>query len=40
VVTYSRGHYVVKETIGEDFHGLAIVDGWIVYSYLTTIQRC
>ncbi|QRF75979.1 Transposase [Thermoplasmatales archaeon] len=40
VITDSRGRDVVKETMGEDFHGPAIVDGWKVYSYLTTIQRC
>ena len=40
VIVDSRGRDVVKETMGEDFHGPAIVDGWRVYSYLTTIQRC
>ena len=40
VIVDSRGRDVVKETMGEDFHGPAIVDGWRVYSYLTIIQRC
>ncbi|MFG1545046.1 MAG: IS66 family transposase [Thermoplasmataceae archaeon] len=40
VITNSRGRDVVKETMGEDFHGPAIVDGWKAYSYLTVIQRC
>ena len=40
VITDSRGRDVVKETMGKDFHGPAIVDGWKVYSYLTIIQRC
>ncbi|MHB1623567.1 MAG: IS66 family transposase [Cuniculiplasma sp.] len=40
VIIDSRGRNVVKETMGEDFHGPAIVDGWRVYSYLTIIQRC
>ncbi|MHB8360121.1 MAG: IS66 family transposase [Thermoplasmataceae archaeon] len=40
VIVDSRGRDVVKETLGEDFHGPAIVDGWRVYSYLTIIQRC
>ena len=40
VITGSRGRNVVRETLGEDFHGPAIVDGWRVYSYLTIIQRC
>ena len=40
VITDSRGRDVVKETMGEDFHGPVIVDGWKAYSYLTVIQRC
>ncbi len=40
IVVDSRGRDVVKLVMGEDFHGPAIVDGWKVYSYLTTIQRC
>ena len=40
VIIDSRGRDVVKETMGEYFHGPAIVDGWKVYSYLTIIQRC
>ena len=40
VITDSRGKDVVKETMGEEFHGPVIVDGWRAYSYLTTIQRC
>lgn len=40
VIVDSRGRDVVRETMGEEFHGPAIVDGWKVYSYLTTIQRC
>ena len=40
VITDSRGKDVVKETMGEDFHGPVFVDGWRAYSYLTIIQRC
>ena len=40
VITDSRGKDVVKETMGGDFHGPVIVDGWGAYSYLTIIQRC
>ena len=40
VIIDSRGRDVVKETMGEDFHGPVIVDGWKAYSYLTIIQRC
>ena len=40
VITDSRGRDVVKETMGDDFHGPVIVDGWSAYSYLTIIQRC
>jgi len=40
VIVDSRGRDVVKETMGEDFHGPVIVDGWKAYSYLTIIQRC
>ncbi|MHB8361943.1 MAG: IS66 family transposase [Thermoplasmataceae archaeon] len=40
IIVDSRGRDVVKEAMGEDFHGPAIVDGWRVYSYLTIIQRC
>ena len=40
VIPDSKGRDVVKEAMGEDFHGPAIVDGWKMYSYLTTIQRC
>ena len=40
VITDSRGRDVVKETMGENFHGPVIVDGWRAYSYLTIIQRC
>lgn len=40
VITDSRGRDVVKETLGEYFHGPVIVDGWKAYSYLTIIQRC
>jgi transposase len=40
VIVDSRGRDVVRDTLGEDFHGPAIVDGWRVYSYLTIIQRC
>jgi len=40
VIVDSRGRDVVKETMGEDFHGPVIVDGWKGYSYLTIIQRC
>ena len=40
VMADSRSKDVVKETMGEDFHGPAIVDGWRAYSYLTIIQRC
>ena len=40
VITDSRGRDVVKEIMGEDFHGPVIVDGWSAYSYLTIIQRC
>ena len=40
IIVDSRGRDVVKEAMGEDFHGPAIVDGWKVYSYLTIIQRC
>ena len=31
---------VVSETMGDNFHGFVIVDGWRVYSYPTIIQRC
>ncbi len=40
VIVDSRGRDVVRDTLGGDFHGPAIVDGWKVYSYLTIIQRC
>jgi transposase len=40
VITDSRGRDVVKETMGDNFHGPVIVDGWKAYSYLTIIQRC
>ncbi len=40
IIVDSRGRDVVKEAMGEDFHGPAIVDGWRVYTYLTIIQRC
>ena len=40
VITDSRGRDVVKETMGAEFHGPVIVDGWKAYSYLTIIQRC
>ena len=40
VITDSRGRDVVKETMGDNFHGPVIVDGWKGYSYLTIIQRC
>ncbi len=40
VITDSRGRDVVKETMGDDFHGPVVVDGWKAYSYLTIIQRC
>jgi len=40
VITDSRGRDVVRGTMGEDFHGHVIVDGWKAYSYLTIIQRC
>jgi transposase len=40
VTADSRGRDVVKDTLGEDFHGPVIVDGWKAYSYLTIIQRC
>ena len=40
VITDSRGKDVVKETMGENFHGPVIVDGWRAYSYLAIIQRC
>ncbi len=40
VIMDSRGRDVVKETMGEGFHGPVIVDGWRVYSYLKIIQRC
>ncbi|EQD55424.1 transposase IS66, partial [mine drainage metagenome] len=40
VIVDSRGRDVVRDTMGEAFHGPAIVDGWRVYSYLTIIQRC
>ena len=40
VIIDSRGRDVVRDTMGEDFHGPAIVDGWKAYSYLTIIQRC
>lgn len=39
-ITDSRGRDVVKETMGDDFHGPVIVDGWKAYNYLTIIQRC
>ena len=39
-VVDSRGRDVVRETMGDDFHGPVIVDGWRAYSYLTIIQRC
>ena len=40
VMSDSRGRDVVKDTMGDGFHGPAIVDGWKAYSYLTIIQRC
>ncbi len=40
VISDSRGRDVVKETMGDNFHGPAIVDGWRAYSYLTIMQRC
>ena len=40
VITDSRGRDVVKETMGDNFHGPVIVDGWKAYSYLTIMQRC
>ena len=40
MIVDSRGRDVVRDTLGGDFHGPAIVDGWKVYSYLTIIQRC
>jgi transposase len=40
VISDSRGRDVVKETMGDNFHGPVIVDGWRAYSYLTIMQRC
>jgi transposase len=40
VIVDSRGRDIVKEIMGDDFHGPVIVDGWKAYSYLTIIQRC
>lgn len=31
---------VMKKTMGEDFHGPLLVEGWRAYSHLTIIQRC
>jgi len=40
VIRKSRGSDVVKEILGKDFKGPAIVDGWRAYSWIETIQRC
>ena len=40
VISDSRGMDMVKETMGDNFHGPVIVDGWRAYSYLTIMQRC
>ena len=40
IITDSRGRDVVRDTMGDDFHGPVIVDWWRAYSYLTIMQRC
>jgi transposase len=40
VITDSRGRNVVREVMGDDFRGPAVVDGWKAYNYLASIQRC
>ena len=39
-VVDSRGRDVVREIMGDNFHGPVIIDGRRAYSYLTIIQRC
>ena len=39
-VVDSSGRDVVRETMGDNFHGFVIVDGWRAYSYPTITQRC
>jgi len=40
VIRKSRGEKVVKEILGEDFKGPAVVDGWKAYLFIKKIQRC
>ncbi len=40
VIRKSRGANVVKEILGEDFKGPAVVDGWKAYLFIKKLQRC
>lgn len=40
VIRKSRGGDVVREILGDDFEGPAIVDGWRAYNWIEIIQRC
>ena len=40
VIRKSRGAKVVREILGDDFEGPAVVDGWRAYSFIRILQRC